>query len=154
MNPMKLVTIFALLIPLAGQADVMIQIGELKITMPDGYQHIKKNGFDSAVGEIVTTAGIKIEYDIGAFGASPQRLPEMSKEELASVLYFEDNPSNAPTGFLLVTKLPNSDPANSPAYAVHLSLGNGVGGFRLFLTDASKLVETRRALEALKITKK
>jgi hypothetical protein len=154
MNHMKLAALLALLIPLAARADVVIQIGELTITMPDGYRHTEKRGIDSAVGEIVATSGIKIEYDIGRFGGCPQRLQEMTKEELANVLYFEDHPANAPIGFILVTKLPNSDPARPPAHAVQLSLGKGVGGFGLLVADAAKLAEARKALEALKITKK
>ncbi len=153
MNRMKLVTLLALLIPLAAQADVVIQIEQLTITMPDGYRHFEKRGIDSAVGEIVTASGMKIGYDLGHFGGSSQRLQEMSKNELANVLYFEDNPSNAPTGFILVSRLPG-DPLRPPVYAVVISLGKGVGSFGLLVTDAAKLVEARKALEALRITKK
>ena len=151
---MKLATLLALLIPFAAQADVVIQIEELTITMPDSYRHIEKRGFDSSVGEIVTTSGMKIEYDLGHFGGCPERLQEMSKEDLANVLYFEDHPANAPTGFILVTKFPSSDPLRPRGYALHLSLGKGVGGFGLLVTDSVKLAEARKALEALKITKK
>lgn len=153
MHYVKLVALIILLLPFTAQADVVIQIAGLTISMPDGYRHIQKSGMDSAVGEIVTTSGMKIGYDLGRRGGYLSSLQEMSKDELAKVIYFEDHPENAPTGFILISRLPG-DPLLPPSYAVHLSLGKGAGNFGLMVTDTAKLIEARKALEAIKITKK
>ena len=153
MNRMKLITLLALLLPWAVQADVVMQIGSLNITAPDGYRHVEKRGKDTAVGEIITPSGMKIGYDIGRLAGSSEGLDKIDKDLLANVLYFESGPANAPSGFIMVLRIP-SDPPEPPTYDVELALGTGVGAFRIEVHDPSKIREARRAIAALKIRKR
>ena len=150
MHLMKLITLLALLIPLAVQADIVLHIGTLTVTAPDDYRQIAKRGKDTAVGEIVTKSGTTIEYDIGRLAGSPEGLEKMDKDQLANVLYFESGPVNARNGYIFVFRIP-SDPPNPPTYEVELALGEGVGAFRIEVSDPSKLREARRAIAALKV---
>lgn len=154
MHRLQTTALLILLMPWMAQADQVIEVQEVTITMPDSYRHVEKRGVDSSVGEIITPSGFNIGYDLGQLAGSRPRLPDMPKEKLAEVVFFEDHPQNAPTGFLIITRYSGSDPLHPKGYGLSLSLGEDVGNLGLLLTEPDRLPEARQALQALRVRKR
>lgn len=154
MHRLQQTALLILLMPWMAQANQVIQIEEVTITMPEGYRHVEKRGIDSSVGEIITPSGISIGYDLGQLAGSGPRLQDMPKEKLAEVVFFEDHPQNAPTGFLIITRYPGNGPLHPKGYGLSLSLGEHVGNLGLLLTEPDRLPEARQALQALQIRRR